>query len=136
MSLVAIRAALESALLAMSPAIATAWENAPFTPVEGTPYARVYLLTATPAMLEMAQRIHREQGFLQVSLAYPLGTGPAAAATRAELIRATFYSGRTFTSGGFTVVVDGTPEIAPAQIEDDRYLLPVRIRFYSHVTRS
>lgn len=136
MSAVSIRAALESALDAMSPALATAWENTPYTPVAGTDYQRVYLLLAEPASLEMHKRIHREQGFLQISLCYPLGIGPSAATARAELIRATFYAGRTFTSGGFTAVIDGTPEIAPAAIEDDRYVLPVRVRFYSHVTRS
>lgn len=136
MSAVSIRAALEVALAAMSPALATQWENTPYSPADGTAYQRVYLLLAQPASLEMAQRIHREQGFMQVSLCYPLGAGPSAAATRAELIRSTFYAGRSFSSGGNTVTVDGTPEIAPAAIEDDRYIVPVRVRFYSHVTRS
>lgn len=136
MSIVSIRAALESALNAISPAIALAWENVPYTPVPGTPFARVYLLTAPPAMLEMSQRIHREQGFLQVSLMYPLDAGPSAAATRAELIRATFLAGSTLTASGVTVTIDATPEIGPALIEEDRYSLPVRIRFYAHVRRS
>jgi hypothetical protein len=94
------------------------------------------MMLAEPASLEMAQRIHREMGFLQVTLCYPLGAGTSAAATRAELIRSTFYAGRTFTSGGVTVTIEGTPTIAPAAIEDDRYTVPVRVRFYSHVTRS
>jgi len=36
MSVVSIRAALETALAAITPAMSTAYENAPFTPVNGT----------------------------------------------------------------------------------------------------
>lgn len=136
MSSVSIRAALESALNGMSPSVSTAWENSPFTPVAGTAYQRVHFLLADPEMVEMSGRIHRERGFLQVTLCYPLTTGPNAAQARAELIRATFYAGREFTSGGITVRVEKTPEIAPAVIEDDRYVIPVRVRFYAHVTRA
>lgn len=136
MSALLIRAALESALAAMSPPLPTAWENTPYTPTAGAPYQRVHMLLARPAMLEMAQRIHREQGFLQVTLCYPLNAGPSAAAARAELIRSTFHAGRTFAASGVTVSIDGTPSIHPAATEDDAYVLPVRINFYAHVQRS
>lgn len=136
MSSVSIRAALEGALNGMSPTLATAWENVPYTPTVGTAYQRVHLLLADPEMVEMSGRIHRERGFMQVTLCYPQSTGPNAAQARAELIRATFYAGREFTSGGITVRVEKTPEIAPAMIEDDIYQTPVRIRFYAHVTRA
>lgn len=136
MSALLARAALETALAAMSPALATAYENVPYTPVAGVAYQRVHVLLAEPAMLEQSQRLHREQGFMQVTLCYPLGTGPAAALTRAELIRSTFYAGRNFTASGVTVTIDGTPEIAPSTVEDDRFVTPVRVRFYAHVQRS
>jgi len=131
MTLVLVRSALEVALAAMSPALATAYENAPFTPVVGTPYQRVFLLPAAPDNPEMGRKV-MEQGILQVSLAYPLGAGPAAATARAELIRATFYRGASFTASGVTTTVERTPEIAPGRVEDDRYVVPVRIRFFSH----
>jgi Bacteriophage related domain of unknown function len=131
MSLVSIRAALETALLAMTPAIATAPENTPYTPTVGVPYQRIYLLAAEPLNPEMGTHT-TERGFLQVSLAYPLNTGPAAATARAELIRDTFYRGRSFVSGGVTTIIEKTPEIAPAMIEADRYVLPVRIRFFAN----
>ena len=41
MSLSIIRKALEQRLAALAPAIATAYENAPFVPAVGTPYQRV-----------------------------------------------------------------------------------------------
>lgn len=136
MSLVLVRSALEVALAAMSPSLPTAYENRPYTPVNGTAYQRVHLMPADPLSMEMSQRLHREQGFLQVTLCYPLGGGSGAAAARAELIRSTFYAGRTFTSGSINVTIDGTPSVLPADTEADFFILPVRIRFYSHVTRS
>ena len=48
MTIVAVRAALETALAAMSPALPLAYENVPYTHVPGTPFARVYLLPARP----------------------------------------------------------------------------------------
>lgn len=131
MSLLAVRNALETALNAMSPALATAWENSPYTPVNGTPYQRVYLLAAEPDNPEMGGHV-TERGFLQISLCYPLDAGPNAAMTRAELIRTTFPRGAAFTASGITTQIERTPEIAPAQIEDDRYVVPVRVRFFAH----
>lgn len=136
MSIVKIRAALEVALDAMTPSLQTAWENAEAIPVQATAYQRAFIVTAPPANVEMTGKIHREQGYMQVSLCYPLGDGPVAAATRAELIRATFYTGATFTNSGVSVIVDGTPEIGPAFNDDGRYILPVRVRFYSYLQRS
>lgn len=136
MSSLVIRSLLETALAAMSPSLATQYENVPYSPVVGTPYQRVNLLLTEPAAIEMTGHFHREQGFLQVTLAYPLDTGAGAAQTRAELIRSTFYRGKTFTSGAVTVMIERHPEIAPARIEDDRYEIPVRIRFYANIRRS
>lgn len=133
MSAQAVRAALEVALDAMTPSLATQWENTPYTPVDGTPYQRVYLLTAEPDNPEIGT-FTQERGFLQVSLAYPLGTGAGDAMTRAELIRDTFKRGSTFTSSGITTTIEKTPEITPAMIDDDRYVVPVRIRFFANYT--
>jgi len=136
MSAVLVRSALEAALAAMSPALSVAWENAPFTPTVGTPYAQVHLLLAQPDNPEIgpnANGYYTEQGFLQVDLKYPLGAGPATATARAELIRSTFYRGASFTASGVTAHIDRTPEIMPGRVEDDRFVIPIRIRFYSHI---
>lgn len=134
MSMVAIRAALEVALAAISPAMPTAWENSAYQPVVGTAYQRVYLLPAPPDDIEIGrQGLRLEQGILQVSLAYPLGTGPKAASDRALLIQQTFFRGASFTASGVTVCIERTPEILPGQIDEDRYVLAVRIRFYCHI---
>lgn len=131
MSLLKVRQALETALAAISPALDTAWENTPFTPTTGTPYQRVHLLAAEPDNPEMGT-LATERGFMQVTLCYPLDTGPGAAMARAELIRATFIRGASFAASGVTTTIERTPEIAPAMIEEDVYAIPVRIRFYAH----
>jgi len=136
MSAVLIRAALEVALATVGTNFPTAWENTPFQPVSGTAYQRVNLLLATPANPEMGSARYTEQGFLQVTLAYPLNTGPAAAHTRGELLRSTFYRGRSFTSGAVTVHIETTPEISPGRVEADRWEVPVKIRFFAHILRS
>lgn len=133
MSAALVRKALEVALAAMSPALSTAYENAPFSPVVGTAYQRVTLLLTEPANPVVGGGFYTEEGFLQVDLAYPLDAGPAAATARAELIRTTFYRGASFTASGVTVNIERTPEIMPGRVEADRFVIPVRIRFYAHV---
>lgn len=132
MSVVSIRAALETALNGMSPSLSTAWENASFTPINGTAYQQVHLLFAEPENVEYGSR-HREIGYMQVKLMYPLKNGTATAAARAELLRATFARGNTFTSGAVTVMIMRTPEIQPGAIEDDRYAVNVIIRFFANI---
>ena len=132
MSLTAIRAALETTLNAMSPALVTIWENTEGTPVNGTAYQRVFLLPGPPRNLEIGPS-YTEQGILQVSLYYPLGTGPAAATARAEAIRTAFKFASTHTASGVKVLITATPEIGPARTEDDLYFLPVRVRFEAQI---
>ena len=124
-----IRAALETALSSMTPALAVAWENMPFTPVTGTPYQRASIILAEPANDEIG-RTFNERGVFQVSLHYPPNAGPSAAYARADLIRDKFYRGQDFTSGGVTVHVIGTPSILPPTNDDQgRYALVVSINF-------
>lgn len=127
-----IRAALETALNGMSPALSTAWENAAFVPVAGTPYQKVHILFAQPDNQEFGSR-HRELGFLQVTLMYPLQVGTSLINARAELIRSTFYRGAAFVNGGVTVTVSDTPEVSPGDVDGDRYAVPVKIRFFSNL---
>lgn len=132
MSIAAIRKALEMGLDAMTPALATAWENASYMPTPGVPYQRVNLLHAKPDDAEVST-VHTELGLLQVSLCYPVGKGPADAEARADLLFAAFPQGTTLVASGITVIVSGSPNIAPAQFEGDRYVLPIRIPWRAQV---
>jgi hypothetical protein len=76
---------------------------------------------------------HREIGFFQVTLYYPINDGVGDAATRAELIRARYFQGKSWTSGQITLTVSGTPEIRPGRADGDRWLIPIRIPFYANV---
>ncbi len=136
MSAVAIRSLLETALAAMTPAVSTSFENVPFTPAVGVPYQRAHLLLAEPDAIEMSGGHHREQGIFQITLCYPLDAGPVPASQRAEAIRKIFYRGRTLVGSGISLTIERHPEIAPAITEDDRFVLPVRVRFFANITRS
>ncbi len=131
MSAVKIKSALETALNGMT-ALSTSWENAAFTPVAGTAYQQVNILFAEPDNVEYG-RTHRELGYMQIKLMYPLQVGSVTAITRAELIRSTFYRGASFTSSGVTVIIERTPEIGAGSVEGDRWSIPVKIRFFANI---
>jgi hypothetical protein len=128
-----IRRALEAAVAALSPALATQWENKAYSPIEGTPYQRVWLIWAEPLNDEFGKAC-MEQGTLDISLRYPIDAGPVDAEARAELIREAFPRGASFTSGGLTTTITRTAEIATGAIAEGRYIVPVRIRFHTYLT--
>lgn len=129
-----IRAALEIRLAAMSPALATAFENQGYKPVNGTPYQRVHLLTAEPENEEAGgSPFRRLHGLFQITLFYPQSEGPGNAATRAEAIRSQFPRGLSLTSGGVVVTVEKTPYVMAGFNEEGRYVLPVRVPYYANI---
>lgn len=134
MSIVSIRAALETKLNNMTPALATSWENLLYTPVVGTAYQAAYLLPAIPDNPTMGDSYYREQGVFQVSLFYPLQAGAKVAADRAQLIRTAFKRGTSMTSGAVTVRIDKTPEIGQGRADGDRWHVPVKIRWFAGIT--
>jgi hypothetical protein len=132
MSIGAVRIALEGKLNAMTPSISTAWENVPFTPTPGTAYQAAYLLPVTENPT-MGDDYYRIDGIFQVNLFYPLQTGAKAAQDRAELIKTAFRRGTTMTSGTVKVIVERTPDIGQGRVDGDRWMVPVKIRFYAEV---
>jgi Bacteriophage related domain of unknown function len=132
MSIIKIRAALETALNNMSPSLQTSWENVKFEPTIGTPYQRCHLLLGEPDNSEYGPN-YMEQGTIQIDLFYPLDNNSLDAMTRAELIRDTFYRGNTFINGGISVTIRRTPEIAPAYNDGEFYITPVLVRFFVHI---
>lgn len=131
MSTLSIRTALETALGTVSPAISIAYENQSFIkPV--TAYQQAHILFARPDNVVFGAE-HIERGYMQVKLMYPANAGSSAAYTQAEAIRTTFQRGTTFSSGGVNVIVSDTPEVSPGMIEEGRYAVIVKIRFFSHI---
>lgn len=127
MSLAAIRSALETQLKSVL-SIDIAFENAPYTPKAGVPYAAAYVMLAQPDNAEIGPAF-TDYGIFQVSLFYPQNSGPAAALAAAELVRSAFPFRSTLVSGGFAVNIIATPEVAPARADGDRFLVPVKVRF-------
>lgn len=124
-----LRAALETALKAMTPTLATAWENTAYTPVVNTPYQRASLIPGTPINDEYGPGF-ADQGFFQVSLHYPPGLGVKDADARALALRSAFRRGASFTANGLVVTIMKTPAILPAMTDDDgRYVKPVSIEY-------
>ena len=132
MSLSNIRIALETALNGMAPALATSWENVPFTPATGTEYQQAFLLPSEPDNPELSGG-YRDQGIFQINLRYPLQTGAKAAQDRAELIQGTFKRGNSYAAGGITVNITRTPHIGSGVAVDDRWFLPVRIQYHANI---
>lgn len=132
MSQVDIRTALETRLATVTPALATAYENQPFTPPSvSTPYQRVYMLYADPDNPEMGSGF-REQGYMQINLNYPLNSSTLAVSARAQAIRDAFVKGITLTYGSINVVINRTPSIGNGFPDPDRWVMPVKIYFYAN----
>lgn len=133
MSRASIRAALETRVAALTPALSTAWENHAFTPpVPTTPYQRVFLLFSEPDDREAGAH-YQERGYLQVTLFYPLQAGASAAEARAMALAAHFVKGTSISSGGIVVVIDRTPAIGNGRADVDRWAVPVKIPFHADI---
>jgi hypothetical protein len=136
MALVEIRTALETKLNALTPTLATAWENVPFTPVVGTAFQQVNLMIADTLNPTLGDGHYRLKGFMQVMLCYPPATGAKQASQRADLLVNHFKRATTLTNGSVTVIIDKTPLIAPALIDGVLYKIPVSIYFSADIYPS
>lgn len=134
MSLPLIQAALEQRLATLTPAMATAYENATFTPVTGTPYQRINMLVNRPVDHAVTMDVTEQRGIFQVSLFYPQGTGRGAAQARAELIKALFKPPLTLTNGAVKVEINKTVHIGGGMPDGDRWMVPVSIYWQSFQT--
>lgn len=134
MSIPKIQSALETALATIAPPIDTAYENTDYTPVVDREYQEAWLLPATPENPTMGEAFHRQAGIFLVKLQYPPRKGSAPAAARAELIAALFKRGASFVKGGVVVQIERTPEIGAGRPEEGRWVVPVRIRWFSNIS--
>jgi hypothetical protein len=134
MSITAIKAALESKLNELTPALATAWEGVRFTPVTGTPYQQVNLLPTYTSNPSIGDGHYREHGIFQVTLCYPsANVGTKTATQRADLLCTHFKRGTTLTNSGITLTIHKTPSKAQCTIDGDRIRLPVSIYWRSDI---
>ena len=132
MSIVVIRAILETEVMTVKPLMQTSFENTLFVPTVGIPYQSITLISGKVQNPTIGDDFHREVGFLNLRLYYPIGNGSLDAATHAELLRSTFKRGATFAKDGITVVIKGTPELT-FMTDVDRYVAILKIYFYADI---
>lgn len=136
MSEVKIRSALETALAAIVPALATKFENQKFSvPASNAAWQEVKLVFNDPLDTEMTASYHQKRGILQIILHYPWGTGALAATSRGLLISSVFARGNTFVNGGVTTRIERTPKIGQGMEDPDHreWILPVTARFIADI---
>lgn len=131
MTIATIRAALETRLNGISPAIPTAWENTEYTPAVGTPWQRVNLLLADPVDYAVTSDVVEWRGLLQVTLYYPRGVGTAAASARAQAVATRFAPVQTLTSGSTEVEILSTARIETGTGVDEWWCIPISIPWRS-----
>lgn len=112
-----------------------AWENMYFQSVGDVPYEQVHHVRGRPDNPTFGAPFHRERGYMQVNLFYPLHQGSAAIMNRAELIRSTFSRSSSFTVDEVTVIIEQTPTIGDAAPDpsNDRFMVPVKIFYYANI---
>jgi hypothetical protein len=132
MSYELIRVALEGRLNDLMPFVSTAWENVNFV-APSSLHQRAFILPAGTSNPTYGDTLMRESGILQVSVCSPAGDGSSNAMARTELIRSWFPRGLSLVNGTVTVIIAGTPSIAPAIYEQKLYVLVVSIPYLCDV---
>ena len=133
MTIALIRRAIEKQLASITPALSTAFENVAFTPVAGTPYQRVNLLPNMPDDAQIGSRVYFERGIFQITLCFPVNTGPAACEARAQLVKDAFKRGTSMIEGAVTVIVINAPSVTTAMIDGDRFCIPISLRYQAQI---
>lgn len=128
-----IRAALETRLNDLAPAISTAWENVEFTPVVGTPWQRVNILWASPENTTLGCNRRFERGIFQVTLNYPTNKGASAIDDRVNLLITHFRRGLAMTHSGQTVRITSTPSRVTLGDDGKYFKMVVSINFNAEV---
>jgi hypothetical protein len=117
MSYNTIRAAIEgriAAEMAKAPSYPVSYQNAPFTPPNGTPWLQVFLRLGDNSYATL-KTINRQTGVLVVNVYTPVGTGTGANFTIAERIRALLD--RQTISGIIFDAASGPAQVTPASPE-------------------
>jgi hypothetical protein len=124
-----IRQALEKAVLAVTPAIDTAFENTTFNPRAGEPYQQLYFLPAKPSAAVIDDSISEVLGVFQITLRYPAGKGVKDVLERAKLYEKAFKVGVKLEN---EVFVTAPTSVNILGVDGDRYGVTVSIYFKSY----
>ena len=124
-----IRQALEKAVLAVAPAIDTAFENIAFNPRAGEPYQQLHFLPAKPEAAVIDDSISEVLGVFQITLRYPAGKGVKDVLERAKLYEKAFKVGVKLEN---EVFITAPTSVNILGVDGDRYSVAVSIYFKSY----
>ena len=130
-----IRKTLESKLAALSPSIATAYENVAFTPVNNVPYQRVSILYNTPRDRTLNLDMYEEKGFLSVYLCFPADVGPAQAEARADALLMHFKPPLMLVDFGLQIRIEQAMQTKEGRMDEGRYCIAVLIPWKAYIER-
>lgn len=127
------RLAFEEAINAISPTIATAYENVSFTPTINVPYQQLYDIPSSNNHLFIDNSEFEGLGIFQITLRYPSGKGTKDVSNRAELYVSSFPCGLKLTKNGEIITVLQTPQIDVLGVNGDRYSVAVSINYKVYI---
>lgn len=114
---------------ARAPALAVAFENVAFTPVQGSPYLRVFLLPSDTDSSDLAGSHRLYHGVYQVNIVAPSAGGPGVAEGIEDEIAALFPLNLRIAVPGLTVQVS-SPVTASSGVSDPTgYIVPVSFQY-------
>ena len=125
------RLAFEEAINAISPTIATAYENVSFTPSSGVPYQELYDIPASNEHLFIDNSEFEGLGIFQITLKYPSGAGMKTVSNRAELYVSSFPVGTKLTKNEEVITVLQTPKVNNLGVDGDRVIVAISINYKS-----
>lgn len=125
----------ERLLSNVSPVLPTAFEGVSFNP-PSTMYQSCFLKINPPTDPTWPAGYHRENAVFTVFVLDIKGQGTATALARAELIRDTFYKGRTFIEGTTRIHILETAQITGSAVLNDRIVVPILIPLTVEVYRD
>lgn len=125
-----IRNALFSHLATLSIGLPVAWPGEAYQPPAGAYLKADWLPNRTSGDFMANDSTQEHMGLLQVTVMVPSGSNAQATATgHADSIATHFARGTVIDLSGLRVRIDQPPSVAPAVIEQDRFGVPVTIRY-------
>jgi len=127
--LLEIKQAFEIKLNSINPTIATAYENAPFTPTNGVPYQELTLLPSYNDSEYINDKQYVSYGLVQITIKYPTTKGAKDVLDRVKLYMNNFVRGDTLTNGGINIKIKSTPIAVNLGTIGDRYVYAISINY-------
>lgn len=135
MSLDLVQRALMEKMTTVLEGVPTAFENQPFVPPEGKHWAQVHFVPNLPVIETLGdQGQDLVNGFVQVDLNYPPGTGSAQARQDFERIRAALPGGSRLRYDGQEVVIRNVGR-SQGRILNNWYRVHVTVSWYALIPR-